>query len=198
MFFVPPWTSLTSITHVSPCRGGYRIFQKGGFRPAIRKVGEGEGGCCPLQAQYKKRGGGGGGGEGGCCPLQARYKKQGGSVCFRQDTKGGGGGGGGGGGRLLSGRGGGTLYERGGCNPPPPPVSTSAVTTSLYSSGVPVFGGIWRCGGVGTTADPTHPHMLLCAWAPQEKEEECLLESLCVSCPHTLYTDMPNMLRLYL
>ena len=33
-------------------RGGYRIIQKGGLRPAIRKAG-----------------GGGGGGGGGCCPL---------------------------------------------------------------------------------------------------------------------------------
>ena len=44
-------------------RGGYRIFQKGGLRPAIRKAG-----------------GGGGGGGGRCCPLQARYEKSGGVV----------------------------------------------------------------------------------------------------------------------
>ena len=44
-------------------RGGYRIFQKGGLRPAIRNAGGGGGGgCCPaLQARYKMRGRGGGG-----------------------------------------------------------------------------------------------------------------------------------------
>ena len=42
------------------CRGGYRVFQKGGLRPARRNAGGG--GCCPLQSRYEKRGGGGGGG----------------------------------------------------------------------------------------------------------------------------------------
>ena len=77
------------------CRGGYRIFQKGGLRPAIRNTGGGGavhlwpdtksvrverggggGGGRPLKARYEKRGGWGGG---GCCPaLQARYKIRGG------------------------------------------------------------------------------------------------------------------------
>ena len=39
--------------------------------------GWGGGGCCPLQARYKKWGRGGG----GCCPLQARYKKRGRGGC---------------------------------------------------------------------------------------------------------------------
>ena len=51
-------------------RGGYRIFQKGGLRPAIRKAG---GGAVRFRPDTKKRGGGGGG-----CQLQARYKKLGG------------------------------------------------------------------------------------------------------------------------
>ena len=55
-------------------RGGYRIFQKGGLRPAIRKAG---GGAVRFRPDTKKRGGGGGGG----------------AVSFRPDTKSWGGGG---------------------------------------------------------------------------------------------------------
>ena len=118
------------------------------FRPDTKSRGRG---CCPLQARYEKRGGGGGG---GCCPFKARYEKR----------RGGGGG-------LLSGasgpilkagkgeglfsrRGGVTIYERGGCNPqnpppppPPPPVSASARGPlpprwgSAVSSPIGVWGG---------------------------------------------------------
>ena len=97
-------------------RGGYRVFQNGGLRPAIRnaggggavrfrhdtKSGGGGGGCCPLQARYEKRGavrfkpdtksGGVLSASGpirkaGGCPLQARYEKRGGAVRFRPDTR---------------------------------------------------------------------------------------------------------------
>ena len=80
-------------------RGGYRVFQKGGLRPAIRKAGGG-GGCWPDT----KSGGGGGGVavlSGASGPIQKAGKGEG----------------------LFSRRGGVTIYERGGCNPqtPPPP-----------------------------------------------------------------------------
>ena len=66
-------TTYTHTTHLEPwiagadtgfskrggCRGGYRVFQKVGLRPAIRNAG---GGCYPFKARYEKRGGGGGGG----------------------------------------------------------------------------------------------------------------------------------------
>ena len=58
-------------------RGGYRIFQKGGLRPAIRKAGGGGGGV-RFRSDTKSGGGVGGG-----------------AVRFRPDTKSGGGGGGG-------------------------------------------------------------------------------------------------------
>ena len=74
-------------------RGGYRVFQKGGLRPAIRNVGGGGGGgVLSASGPIRKAGGGGGGGAvhlrpdtksgggggGGCCPaLQARYKMRG-------------------------------------------------------------------------------------------------------------------------
>ena len=72
-------------TYTLSLRGGYRIFQKGGLRPAIRKAGgggvlstsgpirkAGVGRCCPPKAGYEKRRG-----VGGCSALQARYKKRG-------------------------------------------------------------------------------------------------------------------------
>ena len=124
---------------VTSSRGGYRIFQKGGLRSAIRNAGPREGGggggrgvlfaLGPIQKVGGGEGGGGGvlsasglirkagRGEEGCCPaLQARYKKRGGG--------------------LFSRRGGGTLYERGGCNPqtltpPPTPGSASELASVL-------------------------------------------------------------------
>ena len=116
---------------------GYRVFQKGGLRPAIRNAGggavrfrpdtkSGGRGCCPLQAQYEKRRGGGGG---GWCPFKARYKKRGEGVLsasgpirkaegrgggvavhLRPDTKSGGGGGGG---RVLLSGASGTIQNTG-------------------------------------------------------------------------------------
>ena len=79
----------------TPYRGGYRVFQKGGLRPAIRNAGGGGGGCCPFKARYEKREGGGG----GCAvhlrpdtksvggpALQARYKKRGrGRGCLAEE-----------------------------------------------------------------------------------------------------------------
>ena len=54
-------------------RGGYRVFKKGGLRPARRNAGgEGGGGVLPALDPTRKAGGG------GCCPLQARYEKRGG------------------------------------------------------------------------------------------------------------------------
>ena len=133
-------------------RGGYRVFQKGGLRPAIRNARGGGGGGGAVRFRPDTKSGEGG----GCCPFQARYKKRGEGVlsAFRPDTKSGGGGGGGGGGRhavhlrpdtksgggggavqrfrpdtksgkgegLFSRRGGVTIYERGGCNPQNPPL----------------------------------------------------------------------------
>ena len=61
-------------------------FTKGGFRPAMRKVGGGEGGAVRIRPYTKS-----GEGERGCCPLQARYEKRGGgrgggALHFRHDT----------------------------------------------------------------------------------------------------------------
>ena len=99
-------------THI---RGGYRIFQKGGLRSAIRDAG-----------------GRGGGGGGGGAHFRSDTKSRGVlAVHLRPDTKSGGGGPEGGTGGLLSRRGGGTLYKRGDCNPqtpPPPPGFASAHT----------------------------------------------------------------------
>ena len=98
------------ILHVAMCfqskiatntRGGYRILQKGGFGPAIRKAGVGVGGAVRFRHDVKSRR--------GVCVLY---------TSGRHDTKGGG-------------EGGGCLAEEGevpymkgwggGCNPPPPP-----------------------------------------------------------------------------
>ena len=115
-------------------RGGYRVFQKGGLRPAIRLAGGGGGGggCCPLQARYEKQGDGGGGG--------------GGAVHLRPDTKSGGGGG-----PALQarykkrGRGRGCLAEEGAlpymkggvATPKPPPLDPplGALTPSFTTTG---------------------------------------------------------------
>ena len=105
-------------------RGGYRVFQKGGLRPAIRNAGGkgGGGGVLSASGPIRKAGGRGGG---GCCPFKARYeKRRGGGMLSgasgpiqNAGKEGGGGGGGGGGGCLADRRGGVTIYERGGCNP---------------------------------------------------------------------------------
>ena len=111
----------------------------------MRKAG---GGCCPLQARYKKRGEGvlsasgpiqkarGGavhlgpirkaeGGGGGCCPaLQARYKKRGrGRGCLAEEG-------------VLP------YMKGGGCNPqtpPPPPRIRLCIPTVLCAVGNKVF-----------------------------------------------------------
>ena len=114
-------------------RGGYRVFQKGGLRPAIRNAGGGGGGVLSASGPIRKAGGGGGGG----------------AVHLRPDTKSGGGmlsgasgpiqnaGKGGGEGGLFSRRGGVTIYERGGCNPqtPPPPPPPPRLDPPLLKKG---------------------------------------------------------------
>ena len=60
--------TFVSLSQVSPAqiRGGYRVFQKGGLRPAIRNAGGGGGGGGVLSAlgPIRKAGGWGGGGGG--------------------------------------------------------------------------------------------------------------------------------------
>ena len=114
---------------IGQSRGGYRVFQKGGLRPAIRNAGGGGGGGgCAVRFRPDTKSGVGGGGAArfrpdtksggrGCCPLQARYEKRGEGVLsasgpIRKAGKGEG---------LFSRRGGVTIYERGGCNPQTPP-----------------------------------------------------------------------------
>ena len=45
-------------------RGGYRVFQKGGLRPAIRNAGGGGGGGGAVRFRPDTKSGGGGGGGG--------------------------------------------------------------------------------------------------------------------------------------
>ena len=72
--------SSDKVYRVATYRGGYRVFQKGGLRPAIRNAG-GRGGAVHLRPDTKSGGGGGGGGGGRCCPFKARYeKREGGGV----------------------------------------------------------------------------------------------------------------------
>ena len=97
-------------------RGGYRVFQKGGLRPAMRNAGGGGGGGGAVRFRPDTKSGGGG------------------AVHLRPDTKSEVGGGGvlsgasgpiqkaGKGEGLFSRRGGVTIYERGGCNPQTPPL----------------------------------------------------------------------------
>ena len=105
-------------------RGGYRIFQKGGLRPAIRNAGGGGGGLS-ASGPIQKAGGGGGGGGGGE-----------GAVRFRPDTKSGGAGGGG----CCPHK---ARYE----NPPDPPLivlewphTTTRASCTLYPSLINVKG----------------------------------------------------------
>ena len=51
----------TLTMNVCKARGGYRIFQKGEFKPAIRKAGGGGGNWCQRAAFHMNGGGGGGG-----------------------------------------------------------------------------------------------------------------------------------------
>ena len=67
------------INNVYCTRDGYRVFQKGGLRPAIRNAGGGGGGGGGLSALNPTRKVGPGGGGGG------------GADRFRPDTKSGGG-----------------------------------------------------------------------------------------------------------
>ena len=107
------------------CRGGYRIFQIGGSRPAIRKAGWGVGGGGAVRFRPDMKSGGGGLLYTSGTIRKARRGGGGGdAVRFRHDTKGGGGEEGGcladeGEVPYIKGRRG----ARGGCNPqtPPPP-----------------------------------------------------------------------------
>ena len=75
-------------------RGGYRVFQKGGLRPAIRNAG-GWGGWGGGAVRFRPDMKSGGGGGGGLLPTSGPIQKAGGggAVHFKPDMKSKGGGG---------------------------------------------------------------------------------------------------------